>query len=197
MELGAQYALKTRTDQRMYNPTIFESMTNALTYFPAGPQSHQHKRLLFASGGHLFRPYLLPDMFVFGETKDMLQYWDTPLVEEDAPIPGNDTIFRPELYLGSTYLAKKGWPLQWTTEQMWDIYQECFVFFDWNEIDLYWYKYHRFSEYDERKRYSNHSSAKDLMGFMQWFNVMSNRGNKKIPESERLSHVTSTPTASD
>lgn len=189
---GSEYVLKTRTDQRMYNPNIFESMTNTLSYFPAGPHSHQQKRLLFATGGHLHRPYLMPDMFVFGTAKDMLEYWDAPLVEEGAPNPGGDTIFRPELYLGSNYLQKKGWSLKWTTAQMWDIYRECFVFFDWNEIDLYWYKYHRFSEHDERKGYTDHSSAHNLMGFMQWFNIMSNRDTTQLPENKHTLHANST-----
>jgi len=196
-ELGTQYTLKTRTDQRMYNPNIFEGMVNALTFFPAGQLSKQHSRLLFATGGHVYRSALLPDMFVFGDTHDMLEYWDAPLVPEDAPNPGNDTIFRPELYLGSTFLSKKGWQLDWTVAQMWDIYRECFVFFDWSEIDLYWYKYRRYSEHEERKCYESGSSANNLMGFMQWFNIISNKENKKIPDDTHLPHANSksNPTA--
>ncbi|MES2006529.1 MAG: WavE lipopolysaccharide synthesis family protein [Patescibacteria group bacterium] len=196
VELGTQYALKTRTDQRMYNPNIFESMVNALTFFPSGPLSKQHSRLLFATGGNIYRPYLLPDMFVFGDARDMLEYWDAPLVAEGAPNPGNDSIFRPELYLGSTFLNKKGWQLDWTTTQMWDIYRECFVFFDWSEIDLYWYKYHRYSEYDQRKRYEDRSSANDLMGFMQWLNIMSNKENKRLPDNAHLPHANSKSSSS-
>lgn len=191
MEFGTQHVLKTRTDQRMYNPNIFESMTNALTFFPAGPLSKQHTRLLFATGGHLYRSALLPDMFVFGDARDMWEYWNAPLVSEDAPNPGNDSIFRPELYLGSTFLNKKGWRLDWTTQQMWDIYRECFVFFDWSEIDLYWYKYRRYSEHDERKRYTSDSSANNLMGFTQWLNIMSNKENKEIPDNAYLPHANS------
>jgi hypothetical protein len=176
-DLGATYTLKSRTDQRMYNRNIFETMTNLLSHFAPSPRSNQRKRILFATGGDVYRPYLLPDMFVFGDTDDMLEYWSAPLVQVGAPHPGNDTIFRPELYLGSTYLAAKGWQLAWTTEQMWEIQRECFISIDWSDIDLYWYKYSRYQEYGERKRY-RHVQTQELVGFDEWFNIMSNQENK-------------------
>ena len=182
-ELGAEFTLKTRTDHRMYNRNAFETMTNMLNYFKPSERSNQKKRILLGTGGNVFRPYLIPDMFVFGDTDDMLELWSAPLVPPDAPHPGGYKTFIVELYLGIRYFTKKGWGLDWTTQQMWDIQRECLVTLNWSDLDIYIYKYFRYREFGELRNYQEYVPGAERVGFEAWFNIFSNKENKLIPEN--------------
>ncbi len=175
-ELGCAYALKTRTDHRIYNKNIFETMTNMLEYFAPSERSGQRKRILFTHGGNKYQPYMTPDVFAFGDTDDMLEYWSAPLVSKSNPYP----LFLPEMYLTTTFLKKKGWPMLWDVNHWWDVYRECFLAIDWHDVELYWYKYRRFREYMDRKHYHRTIPNMDQMSFYDWFNIYTNKDNKRI-----------------
>ena len=181
-ELGARFSLKTRSDQRIYNKNIFESMTNMLDYFPPSERSGQNKRLVILHNSGKYSPYAFSDIFMFGDTDDMLSYWSAPLLEEDAAY----TLFTPEGYLATTFLRKNGWLLDWTIENWWDICQECVITLDWTMIDLFFYKYDHFHHMQHQREYKAHVPADDLMPFTDWFNIFSNRANKKYTSQQMV-----------
>jgi hypothetical protein len=117
-ELGFEYVTKTRTDQRMYNKNIIESMYNLVTYFPPGKNVDQNKRIIFLHGLTKYQPYHFPDMFSFGNVDDMITYWSPPLVKEESDYP----FFFPEIYLATEYFKRGGKKLEWSIENIWQIY---------------------------------------------------------------------------
>jgi len=73
--LGAQYVLKTRTDQRMYAPNVMEYFYSLLEKFPPAPGFKQKRRILGVSlNTFKYRPYSLSDMNIFGHIDYMLVY---------------------------------------------------------------------------------------------------------------------------
>jgi hypothetical protein len=178
-ELGCEFVLKTRTDHRFYNKNIFETMVNLLNFFIPDHRTKQKRRLLFTHAHTRYQPYMLPDVFVFGDVTDMVEYWSVPQVKEGYDNP----IFVPEMYLAISYLQKKGVDIVWNIKTMWEIYKDFFMAIDWCDVDLYWYKYTRYREHMNRKTYKKKRGIDvgDYMTFFDWFNIYSNLKNKKIP----------------
>lgn len=169
-ELGAMYAMKTRTDQRIYEKNSLEFITNTLIYFPASARSGQQKRLTFVHGLPKFSPYQFADLCMGGHIDDMLEYWQVPEVKEGEA----SAFFVSEVYLATSFLTKKGWSLDWSTKQLWEIYRECLVPIDWYMFDLYWHKYERHREHRDRIAYTIATPRLDLLRFSEWFNLVSN-----------------------
>lgn len=168
--LGATYAMKTRTDQRIYEKNSLEFITNTLTYFPASARSGQQKRLAFVHGLPKFSPYQFADLCMGGHIDDMLEYWQVPEVKEGEA----SAFFVSEVYLATSFLTKKGWNLNWSTTQLWEMYRECVVPIDWYMFDLYWHKYERHREHRDRITYTIATPRLDLLRFSEWFNLVSN-----------------------
>ncbi|MBI5003530.1 hypothetical protein HZC00_00335 [Candidatus Kaiserbacteria bacterium] len=179
-DLGVPYVIKSRTDQRMYNKNIIETLYNLIQYFPPGERSKQNKRIIFGHNTPKYQPYVFSDIFIFGDIDDMVEYWDTDLVEKDAQYP----VFIAEMYLAYSYLKRKGWPMTWSIQAMWEIYRECIITIDWTEIDLFWLKYDYFWErhfWEHKHRYNQKNTpSTDHLHFHDWFNIYSDMENKVI-----------------
>lgn len=72
---GFQYIAKTRTDQRISRPFIFEYMINLLKQYPSGEPQKQKQRLVTLSMnyGNMFYPYFMSDFFYFGTADEMVR----------------------------------------------------------------------------------------------------------------------------
>jgi glycerophosphoryl diester phosphodiesterase len=172
--LGAEYVMKTRADQRVYEKNSMEFLINTLAHFPASARSHQTKRLAFVHGLPKFAPYQFADLWMFGHIDDMREYWSVPHVHKGTESP----FFVAEVYLATSYLTKKGWYLTWTTEQLFEIYRESVVPIDWYMLDLYWLKYEKHREHRDRHEYVLTNPRSDLLRYSEWFNLMSNPDKK-------------------
>ncbi|MES2006534.1 MAG: WavE lipopolysaccharide synthesis family protein [Patescibacteria group bacterium] len=169
-ELGAQYVMKVRTDQRIYEKNALEFITNTLEYFPASARSGQTKRLAFVHGLPKYSPYQFADLCMGGHITDMLEYWQVEEVKKGEA----SAFFVSEVYLATSFLTKKKWQFTWDTEQLWEIYRECIVPIDWYMLDLYWFKYERHREHRDRITYTVATPRLDLLRFSEWFNLISN-----------------------
>ena len=79
-KLGCEYAIKTRTDQRFYSTNLSRDLFNLLKIYPPSPNYNMHSRLVALSfNSFKYRYYGISDMFLFGNTQDMLKYWNSPL----------------------------------------------------------------------------------------------------------------------
>lgn len=176
-ELGAEYVLKTRTDQRMYGLNLIEYLTNILTFFPVQGQYKQHKRIAILSfGAEKYYPYHFSDLFLFGDVRDLTLYWNFPLLTPEM----NTTFFNPEVNLPALFLEKTGRHLAWTLEDGWRAYAEQCIVIDQSTVDFYWYKYLRYREYGH-KHYTAEKPSHDALTFAEWFNLYSNLPNKIAP----------------
>lgn len=186
------YALKTRTDQRMYAPNIKDFLCNVIEQFPVVSGYKQKMRIVGVSlNTFKYRLYGLSDMNTFGQIDDMLLYWgvdldlrkftDIEISRASRSIKNFAEWGVCETYFEIEFLKKIGRELKWTLEDSWKAYSEHFCIVDKEILDLYWYKYERRKEY----KYLCYDSirANQELNFREWLNLHHNLNNKrKIPE---------------
>lgn len=195
-ELGVQYVLKTRTDQRMYGVNSLEFLHNLIKQFPVTHGSKQQARIIGVSlNCFKFRLYDLSDMLQFGQIDDMLLYWaadperDTTMAVKDKI----DAIFSglkiaiPEVYFATEFLKKVGHTITWTLADSWQAFADRFCVVDEESVDLYWYKYARMKEH----RYVRYSEMRNdqEMSFKEWFNIYVGLHNKQPVDLGRIIRV--------
>lgn len=186
-ELGLDYVLKTRTDQRMNNPNSLQIFHYLDSLYP--PHNNKQTRRLFVPniGTLQYRPYGVGDMIMFGHINDMILYWDAkhdmradtlemfPTVIEIAKIR------KTEVYLCTEYLEKIKQPISWTLNDSWTIFGKYFCIFDNTLLDMFWYKYQVHEEY--RFHYYNKIHTHQLMHYYEWVACYKNLYNPmSLPE---------------
>jgi len=192
-ELGAEYALKTRTDQRIYAPNIADYLYNITEVFPVSRDYEgQKKRIVGVSlNTFKYRMYGLSDMLIYGHIDDMLLYWDVALDQRkfsDEEIQqAASTSLRNfarwrvcEVYLATEFLKKVGRKLQWSLTDSWEAFADHFCIVDKEQLDLFWAKYNRL-EY-RWLAYKGIVNSQE-MTFREWLNIYSNLSNKNVPEN--------------
>jgi hypothetical protein len=187
-ELGALYALKSRTDQRLQAPNGLEFMISLIETFPyKAPYPKQKKRIVACSKETLkYRPYGVTDMNVFGDIDDMLLYWGAPMDMRPAGTGGVTPTIRDfaearicEIYLATEFMNKIGRKPLWTLKDAWDFYADHIVIADLESLDVYWRKYdhwhsNRFLDYD-------HVRTNQDLSFREWLNIYTHR-DRYVPE---------------
>ncbi|MDD4902667.1 MAG: WavE lipopolysaccharide synthesis family protein [Patescibacteria group bacterium] len=194
-EMGAEYALKTRTDQRFYSPSCLEYFINLQKSFPIPPGYGQKERIIGISLD-TFRNRLheISDMLVFGQIDDMLIYWNIPLetpeyaaalAAENAKVAAGkrEAIKEGEFPLcekkfTAHFLTAIGRPPIWTREDSYQTLADHFCIVDADDLDLYWHKYARLRE---RRHYfydQENSGDKQELSFAEWLNIYSAFHNK-------------------
>ena len=183
-ELGAEYVLKSRTDQRIYAANALEFLYNLTEKFPKRIISTDYITFKYI-------PYSISDMTVFGHIDNMTLYWNPPLDErrpftlDRKNMPERDFIKErvAEIYLATEFLKKIGWDLKWTVADYWQALADVFCIIDRQILDIYWHKpeRHKFRE----NKYLRYDALRntDTLSFLEWFNLYANLQNKdNIPE---------------
>ncbi len=174
-KMGAEYILKTRTDQRIYHPSIDVYLLNLLSCFPLSHEyPAQAKRLVAISlNTFRYRMYGISDMFLFGWVSDMVMYWNIP--EDDRLVPSSrDTKGRLtwkeasrrrfcEVYFCTEYLKKIGKECIFTLEDSFRVMKEHFIIIDREALRLYWHKYTINSD-----RYAGYGLYDPEISFNDW-----------------------------
>jgi hypothetical protein len=161
---GASHILKTRSDQRLGAPNLFDLMDGLQGAFPLRDAPGQQGRLLALSlNTFRYRMYGVSDMFLYGHADDVVNYWTPPLDERvfDPAVRHfhNLRSFSQwricEVYFLTEYLQRMGHTLAWTLRDYWQVMAERFCIVDAASIDLFWPKYtqseHRWRFYDQRQ----------------------------------------------
>ena len=74
---NVKYCLKTRTDQRIYNNNLETFLISLIKTFPVKENKLIKSRILVPPMGTFkFFLYHLTDLMMFGETQDLINYWD-------------------------------------------------------------------------------------------------------------------------
>jgi len=170
-ELGATYALLTRTDQRIYATDAYPFLLGLTESFPIAAGTPQQKRIVALGFSTIkYRTYSLNDMFFFGTISDLLLYWDIP---HDTRAIAKLYAVRDwiknrvcEGYLFTTFLGKVGHPMHDTLGDYWEALGKYFVLVDAADLDLYWLKYLRYYEYRDRQ-YGGYTLGEHV-GFKDW-----------------------------
>ncbi len=162
-ERGAAWALKTRTDQRMYCRGALDFFANLAELFPVARcgASVQKKRLVSLDRGKSRpRPYHLVDWLLFGTVEDMAAYWGADLITEPP-----ERLRSCEAYLFAEFLKKIGHRVVGTIEDSLAAFAEHCVIINPDLVDFYWRKY----EYHRERRLVNYYTSKPRnFGFAEW-----------------------------
>ncbi len=189
-ELGFEYVIKTRTDQRMYESHIPEYMFNLLKTFPLKEEIKNQKQRLVSLSLNTFkyRLYDISDMFLFGHIDDVINFWSMEY-DDGKPFPEFETVreyckLQPcEIGFTIKYLNKLGENLDFTLRNSWEMYAKYFIVVDSTTVGLLWPKYT-----DRIFRWRNFSGQLDLheeLTFKEWFNMYSDLDNI-IPNEDIL-----------
>lgn len=161
---GAEFAVKVRSDQRMYNPDSINLFLMLHYQYPPDQNSKQKGRLFSINIGVMkYRLYCVGDMMFFGQIDEMLIYWGCKYDMRNLVIPPNLTTLEvsrlmiAETHLTISYLEKIGHNPLWTAEDSWSVYGKYFCIIDHPLFDLYWNKYSSYTEYKSRFYTMNHN----------------------------------------
>lgn len=150
-----KYVLKTRSDQRIYNP-------NCLCLFRQLQKQHppiikeQKARIVSVNFTTLkFRPFAIGDMCMFGNIVDIGKYWDIAFDNREIVISATFDKNTKELidmnvgesFYCKNYLNKNNIQHSNTIKDSFDVYRKYFIVIDNSIVDLFWYKYNRILEY--------------------------------------------------
>lgn len=179
-DLGCDFVVRTRSDQRIYDDQALSFLHGALSAFRP-PSQPGIKRIVASSlDTFRFRLYGLSDQFQFGTTQDLMTYWSAPEVDDleaspldaaaEARASAAERIAIPEVALTTRYLARTNWQVKWTLADWWAALADRFVILDASSLDLLWVKYTR-SEFRWR-RYGKPSPLEEL-DFADWLTLYS------------------------
>ena len=187
---GVEWVIKSRTDQRLYQPTIMSSLISMARLFPplgVAAKTQRYRVFGMAAGTLKFAPYHLCDQTVFGHIDDMLAYWSPPLHENGLPdsfptdrlrlfkeVPigdlcRNDAV--PEAYLASQFLLRQGRCLEWTVADSWAAFRDHFGVVDQMSSDIYWVKGQHDTMRDVIGSYAALSNREEL-SFLEWVQLV-------------------------
>lgn len=180
---GADWVMKTRTDQRLLAPNVLPFLVALAETFPPAPGTSQKRRIIGVGLGSLrFAPYHLTDQTVFGTAEDMLAYWTPPLREPpaEADLPASaQAMFESvpigklcrhaaaESYLASQFLLRMGRTLDWTLVDTWAAWRDHFCVADTCATDFYWVKGQMISQREHVVHYHAVTNRAE-MGFRDW-----------------------------
>jgi hypothetical protein len=160
-ELGMTHVIKTRTDQRFYNPNLMSFLNSIRLLFPVRGTINLSDRIWLTEVETLKQvPFALCDMFQYGAVDDILMFWSVPEYSEtlsrsdfDASHAGRHTVAEwlkmsepfPELYLGRS-LANRLFGEAACEKDPVDVYEKLLRsglgVLDKSMLDLFWPKYH-------------------------------------------------------
>lgn len=182
---GAEYVIKTRTDQRFYETNIKEYLFNLLEMFPLEKGICQNKRLITLSMNTFkYRLYDISDMFLFGYIDDVIKYWDTPYETREI-FPSWTTLLEyckllpSEIGFCVKYIEKIGHKCEFSLRDSWECYRKYFCVIDASSLRLYWPKYTT-----NAFRWRNFIGENELLEeltFKEWLSLYQNN-LKVIPE---------------
>lgn len=202
-ELGVTNVAKTRTDQCISKPHVFEFVVNLLEEFPTEKDSQQNRRLITLSMnyGNMFYPYFMSDFFYFGMLDDMIKVFSTPLdTREKFSMPMGSTrreyakkMYAPEVYILKNYLMSIGYDGDDTVFDYWKAVKECLICLDMKTLDIVWPKYDgKYSMHTFYGDYFEDDSPEKMktvnFDFVNWFNLYSGSLEYK-PEYEKYADV--------
>lgn len=159
-ELGCEFVVKTRTDQRIYKSNLCEFMYSLMSQFPSH-NLQQNKRIIVLQGstGCMFLPYYLADFYYCGTVTDMKKLfsveqnslnffnreesviYEKKVADELPTIYEQLKVVAPQCIIMGAYATKLGEYSLDTVEAYWRFVYDCIIGISVDQIGLYWRKY--------------------------------------------------------
>ncbi len=189
MELGANYICKTRTDQKLTRPYVFEFLVELIKQFPSTSSLQESRIIMLAMNyGNMFFPFFMCDFFYFGKTIDIIKLLSIPLDDRtpfDITLPITkkqyaEKMIAPEVYIMKSYFDSIGIKYDYTVKDYWECIKNYTICIDRAMLGLEWPKY--------SEKYSIHSYYGDFFlndsnqalktknfDFVNWFSLYTGR----------------------
>ncbi|PKB53214.1 hypothetical protein CRH03_22190 [Clostridium sp. HMb25] len=158
-ELGCAFAMKTRTDQRIYKASTCSFLLGLIRTFPSECEDQQGRIVVLqGSTGCMFIPYYIADFFYFGMIDDMLKLFSRKLSDkqfsdrkemdkfdmelaEKYPIGQALHYCAPQNFIMESYAKQIGFSIDGSVKQYWDFVKKSLICISVSQIDLFWRKY--------------------------------------------------------
>jgi len=176
-----KYALKTRTDQRIYHIRSLIFLSSLLKDFPLTVAAGKQKGRLVALGAYdpatKPKPYHVYDNLIFGYTEDVLLYFGADFISDKPEIDFlkeryPDCPFTVEIYFFTEFLKKVGHHLTYTSDDYLRALAAHTILVDPRSLGWYWYKYWRFTR-DQNMNVTYRNRIH--IGFVEWLNLYSSQ----------------------
>ena len=195
MNHNAKYSIKTRADVRINKSNLETFFISLIKTFPVKSNSIIKSRIVVPSLiTFKFRIFSLSDIVMFGETNDLLQYFDLELFRDglkkfdlnEKELLKNETPVVAEIFLCARFMNKLDNSINWNLESWWDSLKNYFCIIDNSSLDLFWHKYDWNYEYRYIRTYSDKfARAIDFQDWLSLYNNSENNWRKSSDEHEK------------
>ena len=195
MNHNAKYSIKTRADVRINKSNLETFFISLIKTFPVKSNSLIKSRIIVPSLiTFKFRIFSLSDIVMFGETNDLLQYFDLELFRDglkkfdlnEKKLLKNETPVVAEIFLCARFMNKLDNSINWNLESWWDSLKNYFCIIDNSSLDLFWHKYDWNYEYRYIRTYSDKfARAIDFQDWLSLYNNSKNNWRKSSDEHEK------------
>ena len=192
---NAKYSIKTRADVRLNKSNLETFFISLIKTFPVKTNSLIKSRIVVPSLiTFKFRIFSLSDIVMFGETNDLLQYFDLELFRDglkkfdlnEKKLLKNETPVVAEIFLCARFMNKLNNSINWNLESWWDSLKNYFCIIDNSSLDLFWHKYDWNYEYRYIRTYSDKfARAIDFQDWLSLYNNSENNWRKSSDEHEK------------
>ena len=195
LELGVKYSLKTRADVRLNKNNLETFLISLIQTFPVQKNDLIKSRIIVPSLiTFKFRIFSLSDIVMFGETEDLLKYFDMESFNEGLKKFGlsennllkNETPVVAEIFLCSRFIYKLEGEVSWDLKNWWAVLKKYFCIIDNSSLDLFWNKYDLEYEYRYLRTYSDKfARAIDFQDWLSLYNGLENNWHLSSKEHEK------------
>ena len=191
MNHNAKYSIKTRADVRINKSNLETFFISLIKTFPVKSNSLIKSRIVVPSLiTFKFRIFSLSDIVMFGETNDLLQYFDLELFRNglkkfdlnEKKLLKNETPVVAEIFLCARFMNKLDNSINWNLESWWDSLKNYFCIIDNSSLDLFWHKYDWNYEYRYIRTYSDKFAR--AIDFQDWLSLYNNSENNWLKSSD-------------
>ena len=194
-EIGAKYSIKTRADIRINKNNLETFLLSLIRTFPAKKNNFINSRIIVPSLiTFKYRIYSLSDIVMFGETEDLIKYFDKETFAEglkkfdlnENNLLKNETPIIAEIFLCSRFVNNLEGKISWELDNWWATLKNYFCIIDNSSLDLFWYKYDWEYEYRYLRTYSGKfARAIDFQDWLALYNGLNDNWHLATSEHER------------
>jgi hypothetical protein len=194
-EIGAKYSIKTRADIRINKNNLETFLLSLIRTFPAKKNNYIKSRIIVPSLiTFKYRIYSLSDIVMFGETEDLIKYFDKETFAEglkkfnlnENNLLKNETPIIAEIFLCSRFVNNLEGKISWELDNWWATLKNYFCIIDNSSLDLFWYKYDWEYEYRYLRTYSGKfARAIDFQDWLALYNGLNNNWHLATSEHEK------------
>jgi hypothetical protein len=187
-DLKFEYVIKSRTDQILLSKSL---LTNLHFIFQSYGKNDSHRNRIVISERNTFisRIYGVSDMFQFGKTEDVFNYWNCELDDRNwEDIDSHESLVNDEegfarlrlaeVYVATSYLERINHEIDFTIKDSLKCFWQYFVVIDNTKSGLVWNKYGR-----NTTRLQNQNNKFRELDFLTWLRL---KGNIDKIEEELL-----------